>query len=142
MRNGEKDSSAELDSEGSTTLVGDPDLIEGAKSLCAKYASVLSASLNAQPALLPPMLLKVDEKIWKVNSNRGAARNQTEIKRQVSHMLVIGVIRRSQAEFYSQVHLTPKPNKAWRFCIDYRALNTASQGMGWPIPNIPEMLQG
>jgi len=35
VRNGEKDSSAELDSEGSPTLVGDPDLIEGAKSLCA-----------------------------------------------------------------------------------------------------------
>jgi len=140
VRNGEKDSSAELDSEGSPTLVGDPDLIEGAKSLCAKYASVLSASLNAQPALLPSMLLKVDENVWKVNSNRGAARHQTdtkqsEINRQVSQMLEIGVIRRSQAEFYSQVHLTPKPNKAWRFCIDYRALNTASQGMGWPIPN-------
>ena len=114
--------------------------------LCAKYASVLSTSLNSQPALLPPMILKVDEQIWKVNSNRGAARNQTdikqaEIKRQISHMVDIGVILASQAEYYSQVHLTPKPNKAWRFCIDYRALNTASQGMGWPIPNIPEMLQ-
>ena len=56
-------------------------------------------------------------------------------------MVDIGVILRSQAEYYSQVHLTPKANKSWRFCIDYRALNAASQGMGWPIPNIPEMLQ-
>ena len=92
------------------------------------------------------MILKIDEHMWKVNSNHGAVRNQTnikqaEIKRQISQMVDIGVILASQAEYYSQVHLTPKPNKAWRFCIDYRALNTASQGMGWPIPNIPEMLQ-
>ena len=56
-------------------------------------------------------------------------------------MLEHGLIRESQAEFYSQVHHTPKPNNKWRFCVDYRNLNTVSDGMGWPIPNISQMLQ-
>ncbi len=51
------------------------------------------------------------------------------------------MIRPSQAPWYSQVHLTPKPNGAWRFCIDYRGLNDCSEAMGWPIPNVSRMLQ-
>ena len=71
------------------------------------------------------------------------------------------VVSTSQAAFYSQVHLTLKPMHSvvasqgvdmvireavqtvigWRFCIDFRNLNLASTGMGWPIPNISQMLQ-
>ena len=29
----------------------------------------------------------------------------------------------------------------WRFCIDFRRLNLVSKGVGWPIPNIREMMQ-
>ena len=37
--------------------------------------------------------------------------------------------------------LTPKPNGKWRFCIDYRNLNNCSESMGWPIPNIEQMVR-
>ena len=56
-------------------------------------------------------------------------------------MLRLGVIEPSNAEYYSQVHLTPKPNGKWRFCIDYRNLNTVSKSEGWPLPNIQQMLE-
>jgi hypothetical protein len=29
----------------------------------------------------------------------------------------------------------------WRFCVDFRNLNLACEGMGWPLPNIPQMLR-
>jgi hypothetical protein len=29
----------------------------------------------------------------------------------------------------------------WRFTVDYRKLNLASKGLGWPLPNIPQMLR-
>ena len=29
----------------------------------------------------------------------------------------------------------------WRFIVDYRKFNLASKGMGWPLPNIPQMLR-
>ena len=35
----------------------------------------------------------------------------------------------------------PKLDDSWRFCIDYRKLNQVTKSMGWPIPNIPEMLR-
>jgi hypothetical protein len=57
-------------------------------------------------------------------------------------MLPLGVISESQAPYYSQVHLTPKPTPGeWRFCVDYRRLNAASKSLGWPIPNIADMLR-
>ena len=36
--------------------------------------------------------------------------------------------------------LTPKPNGTWRFCLDYRMLNTYTRSKGWPIPNIQDVL--
>ena len=42
-----------------------------------------------------------------------------EIAKQVSKMKPLGVIKDSQAPYYSQVNLTPKPKPGeWRFCID------------------------
>ena len=36
--------------------------------------------------------------------------------------------------------LTPKPNGTWRFCVDYRAMNDATESASWPIPNITDLL--
>ena len=134
--------------EMSPIYCGPPSLRERCKQLCEKYDTIISTHLNPEPADLPPMELRVDEVKWRVSSNQGAARQQTgvkntEVRRQVDKMLPLGVIKPSQAEHYSQVHLTPKPHtpQEWRFCIDYRWLNLACQGMGWPIPNIKNMLQ-
>jgi hypothetical protein len=110
---------------------GPPSLREQCRKLCAKYDTIISTHLNPEPADLPPMELRVDEEIWRVSSNQGAARLQTgvknqEVRKQVTKLLPLGVIKPSQAEHYSQVHLTPKPHtpQEWRFCIDYRWLNT------------------
>ena len=56
-------------------------------------------------------------------------------------MVDIEVILRSQAEYSSQVHPTLVANKAKSLCINYRTYTAAIQGMGWPIPSIPQMLQ-
>ena len=92
------------------------------------------------------MELKVDLAKWQVSSNSGPPRHQTgpkqvETTKQIQTLLASNVILDSQAQFYSQVHLHPKPNGAWRFCLDFRFLNLASKGMGWPIPNIQQMMQ-
>ena len=77
---------------------------------------------------------------------RGSPRSQTsqvqaEIKRQVDILLKNKIIRKSNAVYYSQVVLAPKPNGKWRMCIDYKKLNEASDHNGWPLPHIKQLLQ-
>ena len=144
---GEIHSGEQVD-EPTPVYCGPPSLRERCRLLCEKYDKIISTHLNPEPANLPPMELKVEEERWRVSSNQGPARQQTaakniEVRKQIDKLLPIGVIKPSQAEHYSQVHLTPKPHtpQEWRFCIDYRWLNLVCKGMGWPIPNIKNMLQ-
>ena len=84
------------------------------KAVCTKNISVFNTKLSKNPALVQPMVLEVEDALWCKQSNKGPARNQTlekqaEVQKQVLAMLANEVISVSQAEFYSQVHLTPKP---------------------------------
>ena len=110
-----------------------------------EYESVFSQNLNKTPARVTPMQIKVDESKWRINKNRNPPRIQShdkneEIKRQVLKMLEEGLIEPSIAAECSQVVLALKPDGKWRFCIDYRNMNDASEAIGWPIPNIEQML--
>ena len=41
-----------------------------------------------------------------------------------------------------EIHLAHmSKEQLYRFCVDYRVLNDATEGMGWPIPNVPEMFE-
>ena len=59
----------------------------------------------------------------------------------VNEMLEANLISPSESEYWSQALLTKKPNGDWRFCIDFRNLNKASLGHGWPLPKVDEMIQ-
>ena len=116
------------------------------EELLAIYPTVFTNNLTKQPAKLPRLHLKVNESELKVPQNRRAAKIQSQLKNaeinnQVQNMLDLYLIQPLQAAEKSQVVLTKKPDGSWRFYIDYRALNDATESMGWPIPNIPQMLQ-
>jgi len=128
------------------TIHGSPELQARIRSLLAEFDDIFSTDLKPQPAMVPPMDVKVDKTQWHKPRNRLLPRTQTheknaEIERQIRKMVAAKVIKPSQASHYSQVQLTPKPNGKWRFCIDYRLLNECCASMGWPIPNIKQMLQ-
>lgn len=102
----------------------------------------------SEPAVMPEFDLQLNtNNDWLSNSrNKQPARKQTSTKDEaiqdfVAKALKAGIIEESQATSWSHVHLTPKPNGRWRFCIDYRSLNLNTKSLGWPIPNIPQMLQ-
>jgi hypothetical protein len=53
----------------------------------------------------------------------------------------LGVIEKSTASEYSQVHLVRKPDQTWRLCIGFKNLNDATESMEtWPLQNIPIMI--
>ncbi len=52
-----------------------------------------------------------------------------EIARQIKKMLANNIIKQPQAVYYSHIHLIPKPENKWQFCLDYRGTNDCSEAM-------------
>lgn len=63
-----------------------------------------------------------------------------EIEDQVAAMLVKGFIQPSSSPFSSSILLVKKKDEAWRFCVDYRALNAIIVRDRFPIPTVDEFL--
>jgi transposase InsO family protein len=127
----------------------DLELNREIRALCAEFPMIFSGTLPKEPARLEPFRIEVDRTKWAVNQSRLPPRTQTPVKnqeilKQVNELLELGIIEHSNASHYSQCILAPKPHtdkKEWRFCIDYRFLNSLTESLCWPLPNIKHMFE-
>ena len=127
-------------------ISGDKDLQHRLRTLCAEFKDIFSNELPAAPAKILEFHLLVKESNWKIPKNRAPPCPQPTVKEAalftiLESLLRQGIIRKSNTAQYSQVLLVPKPDKTFRMCIDYRALDDCTPDASWPIPNIAEMLR-
>ena len=117
-------------------------------ALRTKFLSRFKANLGPEAAYVEPfhLELKEDSTWFSSAKHQLAPRQMTRAKESaidkfVEKALATDLIEESQASSWSQPHLTPKTNGDWRFCVDYRYLNENSKSLGWPLPNIRQMLE-
>jgi hypothetical protein len=128
-------------------IEGSEQMKESIKNLISEFQDIFSPTLDSNPALLPPMELKINTAKWEVKSNSMPLRTQSvakeaEIQIQTTKLRNSNRIIPCLEPYYSQVHLAKPPNKdTYRFCIDYRNLNNATENISWPLPIIENMLR-
>ncbi|CAH8639508.1 unnamed protein product [Dicrocoelium dendriticum] len=62
-----------------------------------------------------------------------------EIQKQVTEMESKGIIRRTHSPYSSPVLLTKKADGIYRFCIDFRELNSVTVKDAFPVPQMEEI---
>jgi hypothetical protein len=121
------------------TVVAPPSIIQ---VVLLEYQDVF-----AEPAELPPHreydhVIPMVPGIVHVNSRsyRYSPLHKDKIERQVKSLLQSGLITHSTSPFASLVLLVQKKDGSWRFCVDYRRLNSITIKNKFPMPLIDEIL--
>jgi hypothetical protein len=86
------------------------------------------------------ILLKLDASPVAIRPYRYPVAHKDEMERKCTAMIDQGIVHRSDSLFSSLVLLVKKPDGSWRFCVDYRALNTLTIKDAFPIPVVEELL--
>ncbi|PNX92970.1 Ty3/gypsy retrotransposon protein, partial [Trifolium pratense] len=119
-----------------------PHPIPSIQSLLLRFSTIFNS-----PTTLPPprpidhhITLQPNSKPVNTRPYRYPYFQKNEIEHQIQTMLSAQLIQHSQSPFSSPVLLVKKKDGGWRFCVDYRALNSITIRDRFPMPTIDELL--
>lgn len=123
-----------------------PEMDTESRALLEEFADVFSKVLPAEGALIPPMEIRLIPELagkslpksMQMPPRRYSKDQQEEIEKMVKS-LTPDVIEPCNSAFYSQVHMVWKKGGGYRMTIDFRALNSISLGLGYPLPLVKEL---
>lgn len=81
-----------------------------------------------------------DEKPLRKMPWRVSAAEQEIIDKEVKNMLEKGIIEPSHSSWAAPVVLSKKKDGSWRFCVDYRQLNSVTKQAIFPVPHPEDIL--
>lgn len=67
--------------------------------------------------------------------------HRAEVEKQVNDMLSQGVIQPSTSPWSSPIVLVKKKDGSYRFCVDYRKLNSITKVDAHPLPRVDDLLE-
>ncbi|KAL4281132.1 hypothetical protein GQ457_03G012130 [Hibiscus cannabinus] len=100
-----------------------------------------------EPQGMPPIrkqdhaiILKTDAQPVNLRPYRFAHHHKAEVEKQIREMMSSSIIQVSTSPFASPCLLVKKKDGTWRFCIDYRELNSLTIKNKFPIPIVEDLL--
>lgn len=113
--------------------------------ILSKHVSVFDFSQDVSRLKLPPSRTRhtidtgsahpIRQKPYRV-----APSERQVIADQVKEMLLKGVVRESSSPWAAPVILVQKKDGSWRFCVDYRRLNSITKKDVYPLPRIDDVV--
>jgi RNase H-like domain found in reverse transcriptase/Reverse transcriptase (RNA-dependent DNA polymerase)/Integrase zinc binding domain/Chromo (CHRromatin Organisation MOdifier) domain/Retroviral aspartyl protease len=140
------DSSVQLASvQADTEMVDAKDELKvKLQALLKKYEKVFDpvGHFDTLPQIDAEHLIPIDPNIpYKGHKHmyRLSPREQEEVKKQVAHLLSLGMIEPSTSPYGAPVLFAEKADGTLRMCVDYRALNKITIKDRYPMPNIQDI---
>lgn len=117
-------------------------------ALVLEFNDLFATELIKESADVTPFFFVLNDKTTELpKSLRGGERRQPQTwyekaRPLVQELLKAQVIRRSNSNIYSHIHLAPKPGtEEMRLTIDYKAINSISKAAGNAMPLIDSYLE-
>jgi hypothetical protein len=114
------------------------------EELLLRYESVLEYDQekpNIVPNVKHRIVIEENKKPILQKRYRESPDKRKFIKDEVERMIKAKRIRESYSPWASPVTLAKKKNNNFRFCIDYRKLNSVTKPDAYPLPRIDELLE-
>jgi hypothetical protein len=118
---------------------------EGCRSFLKKWAEIFATNPLKPPTLNPDVVslgIEVDEgaRAVKEAPGRMSPEQHRIVEEHTNLMLEHGIIEEANSPWAARVVLAKKKDGKWRYCVDYRYLNSVTKKDSYPLPRIDDTL--